>query len=162
MSNSRKFQYTLNEDEKKLFSFELSKENVPFILIEIKRSFNQVYQLLMNVFKKIFITKKNNNVLDEEIQKYVSDLENYEKNILRKYKIMMFYLKLSDIDVNNDEIALEFDSEVEKNEFLKLLRERGSHLKKFHENLKKLESLKLKVNDIFEKLNSSNYLDNSE
>lgn len=162
MSNSRKFQYTLNEDEKKLFSFELSKENVPFILIEIKRSFNQVYQLLMNVFKKIFITKKNNNVLDEEIQKYVSDLENYEKNILRKYKIMMFYLKLSDIDVNNDEIALEFDSEVEKNEFLKLLRERGSHLKKFHENLKKLESLKLKVNDIFEKLNSSNDLDNSE
>ena len=162
MSNSRKFQYTLNEDEKKLFSFELSKENVPFILIEIKRSFNQVYQLLMNVFKKIFITKKNNNVLDEEIQKYVSDLENYEKNILRKYKIMMFYLKLSDIDVNNDEIALEFDSEVEKNEFLKLLRERGSHLKKFHENLKKLESLKIKVNDIFEKLNSSNDLDNSE
>ena len=162
MSNSRKFQYTLSEDEKKLFSFELSKENVPFILIEIKRSFNQVYQLLMNVFKKIFITKKNNNVLDEEIQKYVSDLENYEKNILRKYKIMMFYLKLSDIDVNNDEIALEFDSEVEKNEFLKLLRERGSHLKKFHENLKKLESLKLKVNDIFEKLNSSNDLDNSE
>ena len=162
MSNSRKFQYTLNEDEKKLFSFELSKENVPFILIEIKRSFNQVYQLLMNVFKKIFITKKNNNVLDEEIQKYVSDLENYEKNILRKYKIMMFYLKLSDIDVNNDEIALEFDSEVEKNEFLKLLRERGSHLKIFHENLKKLESLKLKVNDIFEKLNSSNDLDNSE
>ena len=162
MSNSRKFQYTLNEEEKKLFSFELSKENVPFILIEIKRSFNQVYQLLMNVFKKIFITKKNNNVLDEEIQKYVSDLENYEKNILRKYKIMMFYLKLSDIDVNNDEIALEFDSEVEKNEFLKLLRERGSHLKKFHENLKKLESLKLKVNDIFEKLNSSNDLDNSE
>ena len=162
MSNSRKFQYTLSEDEKKLFSFELSKENVPFILIEIKRSFNQVYQLLMNLFKKIFITKKNNNVLDEEIQKYVSDLENYEKNILRKYKIMMFYLKLSDIDVNNDEIALEFDSEVEKNEFLKLLRERGSHLKKFHENLKKLESLKLKVNDIFEKLNSSNDLDNSE
>ena len=162
MSNSRKFQYTLSEDEKKLFSFELSKENVPFILIEIKRSFNQVYQLLMNVFKKIFITKKNNNVLDEEIQKYVSDLENYEKNILRKYKIMMFYLKLSDIDVNNDEIALEFDSEVEKNEFLKLLRERGSHLKIFHENLKKLESLKLKVNDIFEKLNSSNDLDNSE
>ena len=162
MSNSRKFQYTLNEDEKKLFSFELSKENVPFILIEIKRSFNQVYQLLMNVFKKIFITKKNNNVLDEEIQKYVSDLENYEKNILRKYKIMMFYLKLSDIDVNNDEIALEFDSEVEKNEFLKLLRERCSHLKIFHENLKKLESLKLKVNDIFEKLNSSNDLDNSE
>ena len=162
MSNSRKFQYTLKEDEKKLFSFELSKENVPFILIEIKRSFNQVYQLLMNVFKKIFITKKNNNVLDEEIQKYVSDLENYEKNILRKYKIMMFYLKLSDIDVNNDEIALEFDSEVEKNEFLKLLRERGSHLKIFHENLKKLESLKLKVNDIFEKLNSSNDLDNSE
>ena len=162
MSNSRKFQYTLNEEEKKLFSFELSKENVPFILIEIKRSFNQVYQLLMNVFKKIFITKKNNNVLDEEIQKYVSDLENYEKNILRKYKIMMFYLKLSDIDVNNDEIAFEFDSEVEKNEFLKLLRERGSHLKKFHENLKKLESLKIKVNDIFEKLNSSNDLDNSE
>ena len=162
MSNSRKFQYTLNEEEKKHFSFELSKENVPFILIEIKRSFNQVYQLLMNVFKKIFITKKNNNVLDEEIQKYVSDLENYEKNILRKYKIMMFYLKLSDIDVNNDEIALEFDSEVEKNEFLKLLRERASHLKKFHENLKKLESLKLKVNDIFEKLNSSNDPDNSE
>lgn len=162
MSNSRKFLYSLNEEEKKHLSFELSKENVPYVLIELKRSFNQIYQLLMNVFKKLFITKKNNNILDDELKNYIIELEKNEKNILRQYKIMMIYLKLANVDINKDEIMLEFDSELEKNEFLKVIKERSFQLKIFSDNLKKLENLKLKVNAIFERLNSSSDIDNPE
>ena len=162
MSNSRKFLYSLNEEEKKHLSFELSKENVPYVLIELKRSFNQIYQLLMNVFKKLFITKKNNNILDDELKNYIIELEKNEKNILRQYKIMMIYLKLANVDINKDEITLEFDSELEKNEFLKVIKERSFQLKIFTDNLKKLENLKLKVNAIFERLNSSSDIDNPE
>ena len=162
MYNSRRILYSLNEEEKKLFSFELSKENIPYVLIELKRSFNETYQLIMNIFKKIFGAKKNNNILDEELKKYTQELEKCELNVLRQYKIMMFYLKLSNMNINKDEIVLEFESEQEKNDLLKTLKERGIQLELFNDNLNRLENLKLKVNAIYEKLMSSNDSDNIE
>ena len=162
MYNSRRILYNLNEEEKKLFSFELSKENIPYVLIELKRSFNETYQLIMNIFKKIFGAKKNNNILDEELKKYTQELEKCELNVLRQYKIMMFYLKLSNMNINKDEIVLEFESEQEKNDLLKTLKERGIQLELFNDNLNRLENLKLKVNAIYEKLMSSNDSDNIE
>ena len=94
MFNSRKISYTLNEEEKKHFKFELSRENVPFVLMDLKRYFNETYQLIMNIFKKIFSAKKNNNILDKELEKYIQELEKCELNVLRQYKIILFYLKL--------------------------------------------------------------------
>ena len=162
MFNSRKISYTLNDEEKKLFKFELSRENVPFVLMDLKRYFNETYQLIMNIFKKIFSAKKNNNILDKELEKYIQELEKCELNVLRQYKIILFYLKLSNMDVNTAEICLEFENEQEKNELLKLLKERGQQLKLFKDNLDKLETLKLKVKVIYEKMMSLSDNDNIE
>ena len=162
MFNSRKISHTLNEEEKKLFKFELSRENVPFVLMDLKRYFNETYQLIMNIFKKIFSAKKNNNILDKELEKYIQELEKCELNVLRQYKIILFYLKLSNMDVNTAEICLEFENEQEKNELLKLLKERGQQLKLFKDNLDKLETLKLKVKVIYEKMMSLSDNDNIE
>ena len=162
MFNSRKISYTLNDEEKKLFKFELSRENVPFVLMDLKRYFNETYQLIMNIFKKIFSAKKNNNILDKELEKYIQELEKCELNVLRQYKIILFYLKLSNMDVNTAEICLEFENEQEKNELLKLLKERSQQLKLFKDNLDKLETLKLKVKVIYEKMMSLSDNDNIE
>ena len=162
MFNSRKISHTLNEEEKKLFKFELSRENVPFVLMDLKRYFNETYQLIMNIFKKIFSAKKNNNILDKELEKYIQELEKCELNVLRQYKIILFYLKLSNMDVNTAEICLEFENEQEKNELLKLLKERSQQLKLFKDNLDKLETLKLKVKVIYEKMMSLSDNDNIE
>ena len=162
MFNSRKISYTLKDEEKKLFRFELSKENVPYVLIELKRNFNETYQLIMNIFKKIFSVKKNNNILANELEKYIQELEKCELNVLRHYKIMMFYLQLSKVDINTAEICLEFENEQEKNELLKLIKERGVQLKIFKENINKLETLKLKVNVLHEIMMSLSDNDNLE
>ena len=162
MFNSRKISYTLKDEEKKLFKFELSRENVPFVLMDLKRYFNETYQLIMNIFKKIFSAKKNNNILDKELEKYIQELEKCELNVLRQYKIILFYLILSNMDVNTAEICLEFENEQEKNELLKLLKERGQQLKLFKDNLDKLETLKLKVKVIYEKMMSLSDNDNIE
>ena len=63
MSRSGKILYKLNEEEKKLLSYEFSKENIPYLLLELKNSFNSTYQYIMNIFKKVFNGKKNNNQL---------------------------------------------------------------------------------------------------
>ena len=59
MSHNGKLLYSLNDEEKKRFSFELSKENLPYILLDYKNHFNETYQYIMNIFKKVFSGKKN-------------------------------------------------------------------------------------------------------
>ena len=49
MSRSGKILYKLNEEEKKLLSYEFSKENIPYLLLELKNSFNSTYQYIMNI-----------------------------------------------------------------------------------------------------------------
>ena len=66
------------------------------------------------------------------------------------------------MDVNTAEICLEFENEQEKNELLKLLKERSQQLKLFKDNLDKLETLKLKVKVIYEKMMSLSDNDNIE
>ena len=116
----------------------------------------------MNIFKKIFSVKKNNNILVKELEKYIQELEKCELNVLRNYKIMMFYLQLSKVDINTAEIYLEFENEQEKNELLKLIEERGVQLEIFKENINKLETLKAKVNVLYEKMMSLSDNDNIE
>ena len=160
MSNSRKFLYTLTDEEKSLFSFELSKENIPYVLFQLKHSFNETYQYLLNIFKKVFSAKKSNNVLYEDIKKFIQDLQNSELDVLRQYKIMLFYLQIANTDINNAKIILEFENQQEKNELMKMLNERKNQLLLFVENLKKLEELKNKVNATYEKIISQIDLDN--
>ena len=152
MSHNGKFLYSLSEEEKKRFSFELSKENIPFILLEYKNHFNETYQYIMNIFKKVFSGKKNNNQLCVELEGFINKLEISEKNVLKQYKIIMLYLKISNLDINKTDIQLEFESEQEKNVFLQLLKDREKHLLIFKENINKLEHLRAEFNLYYEKM----------
>ena len=162
MSKKGKYLYRLEENEKKLMGFELSKENVPYLLMELKHSFNETYQLIMNIFKKIFSAKKNNNLLYKDLEKYIQELEKSEMNVLKIYKVMMFYLKISNLDLHQTDIIIEFENEEEKNNLLSLLNERKPLLDRFKDNIKKLEKLKIDVNLIYEQMMSLNDIDNNE
>ena len=162
MSHSGKFLYRLNDEEKRLFSFELSKDNIPNILIEYKNHFNETYQYIMNIFKKVFSGKKNNNQLCAELEGFINRLEITERNVLKQYKIILFYLKIANLDINNTDIQLEFESEEEKNKFMALLLEREKYLIKFKENINKLEYLKAEFNLYYEKMMTTNENDNQD
>ena len=152
----------LNETEKKQLAYELSKENIPPILLSLKKSFNDTYQFILNIFKKIFSSKKNNNQINNELSTFVEELEKIEMNVLKQYKIMMFYVEIMDLDINGSQISLEVENEEEKDEILRLLGEREILLKKFKENVISLERLKIKVNDIYERMTSVMDMDNTE
>ena len=152
----------LNETEKKQLAYELSKENIPPILLSLKKSFNDTYQFILNIFKKIFSSKKNNNQINNELSTFVEELEKIEMNVLKQYKIMMFYVEIMDLDINGSQISLEVENEEEKDEILRLLSEREFLLKKFKENVISLERLKIKVNDIYERMTSVMDMDNTE
>ena len=152
----------LNETEKKQLAYELSKENIPPILLSLKKSFNDTYQFILNIFKKIFSSKKNNNQINNELSTFVEELEKIEMNVLKQYKIMMFYVEIMDLDINGSQISLEVENEEEKDEILRLLGEREILLKKFKENVISLERLKIKVNDVYERMTSVMDMDNTE
>ena len=162
MSHNGKFLYHLNDEEKRRFSFELSKDNIPNILIEYKNHFNETYQYIMNIFKKVFSGKKNNNQLCAELEGFINRLEITERNVLKQYKIILFYLKIANLDINNTDIQLEFESEEEKNKFMALLLEREKNLLKFKENINKLEYLKAEFNLYYEKMMTTNENDNQD
>ena len=152
MSHNGKLLYSLSDEEKKRFSFELSKENIPFILLEYKNHFNETYQYIMNIFKKVFSGKKNNNLLCAELEGFINKLENCEKNVLKQYKIIMLYLQITNLDINKTDIQLEFDNEQEKNDFMQLLKEREKQLLIFKDNINKLERLRADFNLYYEKM----------
>ena len=162
MSHNGKFLYRLNDEEKRRFSFELSKDNIPNILIEYKNHFNETYQYIMNIFKKVFSGKKNNNQLCAELEGFINKLEITERNVLKQYKIILFYLKIANLDINNTDIQLEFESEEEKNKFIALLKEREENLSQFKQNINKLESLREEFNLYYEKMMTTNENDNQE
>ena len=143
MSKKAKYLYRLEENEKKLLGFELSRENVPYLLMELKHYFNETYQF-------------------RDLDKYIQELEKAEMNVLKFYKLMMFYLKIKNLDINQTDIIIEFENEEEKNNLLALLNERKPLLDKFKENIKKLENLKRNVNFIYEQMMSLNDIDNNE
>ena len=162
MSHNGKFLYRLNDEEKRCFSFELSEDNIPNILIEYKNHFNETYQYIMNIFKKVFSGKKNNNQLCAELEGFINRLEITERNVLKQYKIILFYLKIANLDINNTDIQLEFESEEEKNKFMASLLEREKYLIKFKENINKLEYLKAEFNLYYEKMMTTNENDNQD
>ena len=159
MSRSGKILYKLNEEEKKLLSYEFSKENIPYLLLELKNSFNSTYQYIMNIFKKVFNGKKNNNQLYVELDNYIKELEKAEMSVLNDYKILMFYLKLKNVDINHTDIILEIENEEEKKRLIALAQEREKNLKKYKENINKLEQMKTELNTLYEKMMSKNEME---
>ena len=114
MSKKEVIIYKLNDEEKNILKLELDKETITRYLLQMKWNFNQTYQLMMNIFKKIFNSKKNNNILAKELISHIEELEKYEQMVLKIYKIIMIYLKIINCDMNNTDICIEFENEQEK------------------------------------------------
>ena len=144
--------YKLNEEEKKIFKLELGKDIIAQYLLQIKYNFNQTYQIIMNIFKKLFNTKKNNIILSKELLNHIEELKRCEQIVLKYYKIMMIYLKIANSDINNTEICIEFENEQEKNRVLEELANRKKLLEEFKNNYNNLEKLKIEVNKICDKM----------
>jgi len=91
MSKKEVIIYKLNDEEKNILKLELDKETITRYLLQMKWNFNQTYQLMMNIFKKIFNSKKNNNILAKELISNIEELEKYELMVLKIYKIIIIY-----------------------------------------------------------------------
>ena len=91
---------------------------------------------------------------------YIKELEKAEMSVLNDYKILMFYLKLKNVDINHTDIILEIENEEEKKRLIALAQEREKNLKKYKENINKLEQMKTELNTLYEKMMSKNEMEN--
>ena len=162
MSKKEVIIYKLNEEEKNILKLELDKETITRYLLQMKWNFNQTYQLMMNIFKKIFNSKKNNNILAKELISNIEELEKYELMVLKIYKIIMIYLKIINCDMNNTDICIEFENEQEKKKLIDDLSNRKKLLEEFKSNMEKLERIKRDVNSIHEKFTNYLEMDNTD
>ncbi len=162
MSKKEVIIYKLNEEEKNILKLELDKETITRYLLQMKWNFNQTYQLMMNIFKKIFNSKKNNNILAKELISHIEELEKYELMVLKIYKIIMIYLKIINCDMNNTDICIEFENEQEKKKLRDDLSNRKKLLEGFKSNMEKLERIKRDVNSIHEKFTNYLEMDNTD
>ena len=162
MSKKEVIIYKLNEEEKNILKLELDKETITRYLLQMKWNFNQTYQLMMNIFKKIFNSKKNNNILAKELISHIEELEKYEQMVLKIYKIIMIYLKIINCDMNNTDICIEFENEQEKKKLIDDLSNRKKLLEEFKSNMEKLERIKRDVNSIHEKFTNYLEMDNTD
>ena len=162
MSKKEVIIYKLNDEEKNILKLELDKETITRYLLQMKWNFNQTYQLMMNIFKKIFNSKKNNNILAKELISNIEELEKYELMVLKIYKIIMIYLKIINCDMNNTDICIEFENEQEKKKLIDDLSNRKKLLEEFKSNMEKLERIKRDVNSIHEKFTNYLEMDNTD
>ncbi len=162
MSKKEVIIYKLNDEEKNILKLELDKETITRYLLQMKWNFNQTYQLMMNIFKKIFNSKKNNNILAKELISHIEELEKYEQMVLKIYKIIMIYLKIINCDMNNTDICIEFENEQEKKRLIDDLSNRKKLLEEFKSNMEKLERIKRDVNSIHEKFTNYLEMDNTD
>ena len=162
MSKKEVIIYKLNDEEKNILKLELDKETITRYLLQMKWNFNQTYQLMMNIFKKIFNSKKNNNILAKELISNIEELEKYEQMVLKIYKIIMIYLKIINCDMNNTDICIEFENEQEKKKLIDDLSNRKKLLEEFKLNMEKLERIKRDVNSIHEKFTNYLEMDNTD
>ena len=58
--NNNYLLYKLNDEEKNMLSYEFSKEHIFAFLSEYQIKFNEIYRILISIFKKIFGIKKTN------------------------------------------------------------------------------------------------------
>ena len=158
MRSNHTIKHLLKDEEKKLLSFELSKEHIFVFLPEYQSKFNEIYRNLINIFRKIFQKRLPKNQ-KEELSKMVQELQVSEQKMLNKYKLLMLYLKLSKMDLNNTDIYLEFKDENEEKQFFEKLNQRKSLLEAYNTQIIELKDIKNKINSLYEKIISMSCLD---
>ena len=141
----------LKEEEKALLSYELSREHIFYYLPEYQNRFNEIYRYFINIYRKIFMKRTNKN-LKEDITKLIGELHVIEQKVLNKYKIIILYIKISKMDLNNTDICLEFESETEEKNFFYNLNKRKTLLEIYKKQYDELDELKNRINSIYEKI----------
>ena len=149
-------QYKLNEEEKGMLSYEFSKDYIYSALAEYQAKFNEIFRILINIFKKIFGIRKTNKSFKDDLEKLIDDLKNAEEAVVKKYKLLLVLKKINIMDINKTDIYLEFSDENEKNLFIEKLKKRKELLEIFKKQMNELEEIKNGINYIYEKVISMN------
>ena len=157
-SGNNKIVYKLNDEEKLLLGYEFSKDKIFLTLVEYRAKFNEIYRDFLSIFRKIFMKKSRANIKND-FTKMIKELGEQEQDILLKYKIIYNYLALSQQNINNMDILLEFNSNEEKEAFIKKLKERKELLKKLNEQIQELECIKSRINYIYDKVITNSCFD---
>ena len=156
MEYNNYLQYKLNEEEKGMLSYEFSKDYIYSALVEYQAKFNEIYRILINIFKKIFGIKKTNKSFKDELEKLIDDLKKVEETVVKKYKLLLLLKKINIMDINKTDLYLEFSDETEKNLFIDNLKKRKELLEIFKKQMNELEDIKNGINYIYEKVISMN------
>ena len=152
-------QHKLDNREKNLLGYELSgnKDHAYFVLIEYQAKFNEMYKIFINIFRRIFVNRKNNKI--QEINNTLDNLLKAEQLVINKYKILLFYTKLYKSDFNNTDIYLEFENDKEEKSLFDNLEKRKQLLEKFNKQMEILEEIKKMINSVYEKTISNSCLE---
>ena len=156
MEYNNYLQYKLNEEEKGMLSYEFSKDYIYYALAEYQTKFNEIYRILINIFKKIFGIKKTNKNFKDDLDKLIEELKKVEEAVVKKYKFLLVLKKINIMDINKTDIYLEFSDENEKNLFIEKLKKRKELLEIFKKQMNELEEIKNGINYIYEKVISMN------
>ena len=153
--------HKLDNREKNLLGYELStnKEHAYYVLVEYQSKFNEIYKIFINLFRRIFLIRKNNKNDEKEINKILEKLFEVEQLIINKYKILLFYAKLYKSDFSNTDIYLEFENKEEEKRLFDNLEKRKVLLEKFNKQIEILEVIKKNINSVYEKTISNSCLE---
>ena len=157
-SSNNKIVYKLNDEEKLLLGYDFSMDKKFITLVEYRTKFNEIYRDFLNIFRRIFMKKSRANIKND-LEKMIKELGEKEQDILLKYKIIYNYLALSQLNINTTDILLEFNSNEEKEAFIKRLIERKELMKKFNEQIQDLEYKKNRINHIYDKVITNSCFD---
>ena len=155
-------QSLLDDNKKNLLSYELSKEHIFYVLNDYQNKFNEIYRIFINIFRKIFYMKKPNKSIEEELKKFIDDLQKMEQLVLNKYKLLSIYNLIAKSDINNTDIYLEFTSQEEQKEFFENLNKRKNLLETYQKQFRELFEIKNRINSIYEKITSMSSIDISK
>ena len=153
--------HKLDNREKNLLGYELStnKDHAYYVLVEYQSKFNEIYKIFINLFRRIFLIRKNNKNDEKEINKILEKLFEVEQLIINKYKILLFYAKLYKSDFSNTDIYLEFENKEEEKRLFDNLEKRKVLLEKFNKQIEILEVIKKNINSVYEKTISNSCLE---
>ncbi len=154
MNNERKIQ--LKPKYIDLLSYEFSENYINLLFDILQESLNRINKhyilLLKNLVNKVSIVKVDRL---NQLKKISDTIKETESSFLSHLNVLIQLIKLYKADKKESKIYITLNEEDEK-EFLDKLAERKSKIEIYSHNIKKLENLQENVNNIYEKMITSN------
>jgi hypothetical protein len=154
MNNEIKFQ--LSPEHIDLLSYEFSENYINLLFDILQESLNRINKnyilLLKNLVNKVSFLKPDRL---NQLKKFSDTIKETESLFLSNLNVIIQLIKLYKADKKKSKIYIILNPE-DKNEFLKKLEERKRNIEKYSLNIKKLENLQENVNNIYEKMITSN------